>query len=426
MKPEVTILSAEEYQKYEKDKNWSYSYNREPLFLPYEFVNYYSKYFTTTRDVEDDMVGLLCIGLNDDYYFRKIGDTSEIVFKPVIKNCSLLKNISKYNNEMCFGQYPLDYTYKNVSKILKKDEKNDKFVKTGKIYTIGSEEYEEFFDLNLKYDYNDFIKDIKEGLKKNKDYSVNDAYQSKSISKYIKYNYKTEKNKGLFFKKKVEEEKTIYMSVSTITWCVNKKDDIAISTDNILTTTPFTLDNQYYGNFDKTYFKKFLDEKFSKEILPIDDYFIEKSIEHLDMDDETKSVFKNLVKFEEIEIINQYTTEYILMHIKDKYDNLSNDIYEKLSIALLKYISLTENNYIYKVFREVKREFLEEEYNIKKANEFDDLKDKYNRVVKMDKYEEIANNFSDVPKEELIESIYKKYPYLSNEDLKKVLKKVKK
>jgi len=430
MKPEITILSAEDYKKYKeeyKKDNPHFDYDREPMLIPKDYLKPYSRCITTTRDVKDDRIGLLCIGLDNQFYFRKIEDTSVAFFKPVIKNISHYKKIFNcdknfYYDDFYYGYYPFDYNYYKNTKRFNKEVKNNRVIKTGKVYTIGSEEYEEFMFLNYNLGYNELLKDIKENLKINKDFGVNDVYST--MSKNIMFNRKTKKIKGLFKKHEVEVEETIYMRTSRICYYYNKKDDIVVSRDGIITTTPFTLDNQYYGNFDNTYFKTFLDEKFSKEMLPIDDYFIEKSMEQLNMDDETKVIFETLAKYEEVEKINNHSTAYILMYIKEKYNDLSNETYEKLSIALLKYISLIENNYIYKVFREAKREFLEEEYNIKKANEFDDLKDKYDRMVQVDRYEEIAKDFSNIPEETLIENIYRKYPYLSNDDLNKVLIKI--
>ena len=97
MKPEVTIISAEDYKKYKeeykKDDHY-FDYDIEPMLIPKDYLKPYSRCITTTRDVKDDRIGLLCIGLDNQFYFRKIEDTSVAFFKPVIKNISHYKKIS--------------------------------------------------------------------------------------------------------------------------------------------------------------------------------------------------------------------------------------------------------------------------------------------------------------------------------------------
>lgn len=59
-----------------------------------------------------------------------------------------------------------------------------------------------------------------------------------------------------------------WFEVSPIRWYVDKQNDIALSKDLIFAGVQFIGNLNYNGNFKETYIKKFMDEYFSKDIIP--------------------------------------------------------------------------------------------------------------------------------------------------------------
>ena len=242
------------------------------------------------------------------------------------------------------------------------------------------------------------------------------------IKKYIRF---TKKVQTKIFKR--EKEEVYWVNVDSIEWYINEKDNIAISRYNVFSGVPLTLDNQYYGNIEKTYLYEFLNNTFSTEILPLGEYFIEKSMEKIDISDSVKEIFYEIIN-EDIDFLKMYQTKNILYYVKEKYSELKDKDYENIVVGLLKYISLTENNYFYQeVKKEIEKRKLEISLKEDKNNAEEKLK-KYNDQTRLNNKtcEEIADDVSkyissNMTIDEITEAIYSMYPYVKHEELTEIL-----
>ena len=429
MKADLTILFAEDYKKY----NISTRGCRDVLeaLTPYfwssvveEVLQSYRDdlYMSSTRDIDDDNnVGIYVM----PRCFSTLENTKKISVKPVIKNPSnLTYNFTTKEEELfrseddpnkdvrrrCFfkyGVYPSELVSKKNRKKLERAYKKNKLIKTGKEYTIDSKKYEEY-TLPSEIDriklYNLFSTDV----------NGNYLY----VKKYMRF---TKKVQTKIFKR--EKEEVYWVNVNSIEWYINEKDNIAISRYNVFSGVPLTLDNHYYGNIEKTYLYEFLNNTFSTEILPLGEYFIEKSIEKIGMDDNNREMFYKIIN-NDIDILKKYSTETILYYIKEKYSGLKDEECEKIVVGLLKYISLTEDNYFY---QEVEQE--KELKNIEEEKENKENKiSEYKKQMRLNNKtcEEITDDVSkyitsDMTNDEITEMIYSMYPGLKHEELGTIL-----
>lgn len=432
MKADLTILSAEDYDKYNISTRGCMDVLEAltPYFwssIVEEVLQSYRDdlYMSSTRDIDDDNnVGIYVM----PRCFSTLENTKKISVKPVIKKPSNLtyKFIideeelfrSEYDpnkdvRRKCFfkyGVYPSELVSKKDRKRLEKAYKKNKLIKTGKEYTIDSKKYEEY-TLPSEIDriklYNLFSTDVNRNYLK--------------MKKYMRF---TKKVQTKIFKK--EKEEVYWVEVEPIEWYINEKDNIAISRYNVFSGVPLTLDNHYYGNIEKTYLYEFLNNTFSTEILPLKEYFIEKSMEKIDVSDSVKEIFYEIIN-EDIDVLKMYQTKNILYYVKEKYSELSDIEYENIVVGLLKYISLTENNYLYQETEQEKelQSSLEEKEN--KENKIMEYKKQMRLNNKT--CEEIADDISkyitsDMTNDEITEAIYTLYPYLKNEELETVLFKI--
>ena len=428
MKADLTILTLDEYDKYNIsscstcDVFYPFTPDFWSIVTEVEHDYYKNPYMTSTRDIDDDNnVGIYTMPL----YFSTLENTKEISVKPVIKNPSnityklitdeilLFHSKDDCNKEVrrncyfMYGVYPSELVSKKNRKKLERAYKKNKLIKTGKEYTIDSKKYEEY-TLPSEFDR------IKVSTDVNRNYL--------KIKKYIRF---TKKVQTKIFKR--EKEEVYWVNVDSIEWYINEKDNIAISRYNVFSGVPLTLDNHYYGNIEKTYLYEFLNNTFSTEILPLGEYFIEKSMEKIDISDSVKEIFYEIIN-EDIDFLKMYQTKNILYYVKEKYSELKDKDYENIVVGLLKYISLTENNYFYQeVKKEIEKRKLEISLKEDKNNAEEKLK-KYNDQTRLNNKtcEEIADDVSkyissNMTIDEITEAIYSMYPYVKHEELTEIL-----
>ena len=398
-------------------------------------LEYKNAYMTSTREVDDNNnIGInikysgnksikdaLCFSLKQNDFktgFISLENTEKIAVKPVMKDFSYLDYIIKFDHykdgHFDYGVYPFEIVReKEEKKELERAYKKNKLIKTGKQYTIASKKYEEYalpseFDSTLEHNMGYY-------LSKKDTIDVNIKYLSRH--KYIRF---TKESPSKFFNKK----EVYWVSIKPIKWF--GRYNMAISEYNVFSGVPLTLDNKYYGNIKNTYLYEFLNNIFSKEILPLKDYFMETAIEKLNMDDNTRELFYEIIN-NDIDILKKYSTEIILYYIKNNYSGLKDEEYEKIVVGVLKYISLTENNYFYQEVEEEKKKKNLEDDNIIINNKIKE----YNTQMRLKNKscEEIADDVSkditsDMSVDEITEAIYTLYPYLKNEELETVLFKI--
>ena len=141
------------------------------------------------------------------------------------------------------------------------------------------------------------------------------------------------------------------------------------------------------------------------------------------MDDNNREMFYKIIN-NDIDILKKYSTETILYYIKEKYSGLKDEECEKIVVGLLKYISLTEDNYFY---QEVEQE--KELKNIEEEKENKENKiSEYKKQMRLNNKtcEEITDDVSkyitsDMTNDEITEMIYSMYPGLKHEELGTIL-----
>ena len=150
-------------------------------------------------------------------------------------------------------------------------------------------------------------------------------------------------------------------------------------------------------------------------------------MEKIDISDSVKEIFYEIIN-EDIDFLKMYQTKNILYYVKEKYSELKDKDYENIVVGLLKYISLTENNYFYQeVKKEIEKRKLEISLKEDKNNAEEKLK-KYNDQTRLNNKtcEEIADDVSkyissNMTIDEITEAIYSMYPYVKHEELTEIL-----
>ena len=153
--------------------------------------------------------------------------------------------------EVEYGEYPQTIVDETLSKKLEECYNEDvpfeiDLVRTGKVYTTDSVNYDEY-DTNFEpVEYEEF------------------AYKGK---KYIRVVAGFNGNgETLSDGRVIEDGKPYWISVEPIKWLVDEKANVALSKKILFSGVQFQNDTEYDGDFDKTDIKKFMDGYFSKEI----------------------------------------------------------------------------------------------------------------------------------------------------------------
>ena len=445
MKPELTIFSAEEYKKHFIETSIQcynyYGYTSDFWSLVTGNDSFFTKrkYMTSTRDVNGfNKIGILAV----DYcshdvptIFMSLKETDKIAVKPVIKNLDELSYTLKCKNgswgKFLYGVFPFEMLCNKNNPSITNEEieneyKNNKLIKTGKEYTIGFKKYEEYVleTPEVWKNENNYFPNEKDLYNKyfseKKDIDVNVKYLARK--KYIRFVDKS-------------SSRILWVEVEPIEWVTVEVNEgkhspyteYAVARCNVFSGVPLTLTNSYYGNFENTYLYEYLNNNFATEILPIKDYFIEKSIEKLDMKKKLKKIFLKLIEEDDIYNLDDKLPNIMLYYIKDKYNDLKESDYAKLEYAVLKYILLTKDNYFYQEVIREKRKKLQKEERDKFEEQLENLKIQ-SRLNNMS-FDEIVDHVlkyvtSDMSVDEIIEAIYTLYPYLKNDELPYILHKV--
>ena len=153
--------------------------------------------------------------------------------------------------EVEYGEYPQTIVDETLSKKLEECYNEDvpfeiDLVRTGKVYTTDSVNYDEY-DTNFEpVEYEEF------------------AYKGK---KYIRVVAGFNGNgETLSDGRVIEDGKPYWIFVEPIKWLVDEKANVALSKKILFSGVQFQNDTEYDGDFDKTDIKKFMDGYFSKEI----------------------------------------------------------------------------------------------------------------------------------------------------------------
>ena len=146
-------------------------------------------------------------------------------------------------------------------------------------------------------------------------------------------------------------------------------------------------------------------------------------MEKIDISDSIKEIFYEIIN-NDIDVLKMYQTKNLLYYVKEKYNELSDTEYENIVVELLKYISLTEDNYLYQKTEQEKELKISKEEKENKENKIMEYKKQMRLNNKT--YEEIADDVSkyitsDMTNSEITEEIYSMYPYVKHEELQEIL-----
>ena len=155
--------------------------------------------------------------------------------------------------EVEYGEYPQEAAPKRLQDELETAYNNNlsSIRKTGKIYTIDSqlsESFEKFSAQSIEeYSFIDGKKYVR--VEANL-YSISSEYPLSNGESYKNGDY-------------------VWVEVQPIKWLVDEKKDIALSEKILFAGIQFDNSNRYcQNNFDRTDIKRFMDEFFSKDIMP--------------------------------------------------------------------------------------------------------------------------------------------------------------
>ncbi len=426
MKSEITLLSYEEFSNLKKDKSFDHYYlfnKSSSLFseLVGKNIDVKSKsvgLITSTRDVNED--GEVCLIEVDKFGKNELIPIKDIVFTPiklVMKNVSKnpyfdLESILCDNLTFDFGSYPYDeYLSLYEIVILNRLFKKDKLKKTGKVYKIGEVDYPEY-KINL------------EDLQPKRYRSSCPDY--KRFIRFVPDN--TIKIDGIKCKKK----KTRWINVDYIGWQYIKKYDMAISTNNRICGIPFTDDNKYNGIFEETYLYKFLNEEFAKEILHVDYYNLEKTLDRFDLNNiqkddqndynEIKKICIDLVRFDWFKGISDLTYNDMVNKLKEIYPNLDKEIYKNIINVMMSLSAsyMSDSEVIENRIKEKKEQIEQERIKQKEEERLKLIQEEEDSVVNDIKY-----SFSNKPSnEEIMKYVYTKKPGFTNNQLNEIIRRI--
>lgn len=200
-------------------------------------------YWTKTKE-EDKIIAISSYSFG--YNSPKNIKNRYLGIRPVIKYSDILeeyqnKRISdKEVIEVEYGEYPQTICDEKRRLELEKEYKENKLIKTDKIYTVNTNKEESFIPTELpEYYYNGkkYIRYIADG---------NQIRTRLSNKKYIEY------------------KKAYWIEIKPIIWMIDEKEDIAVSKKLLVTGIAYDQTNN--KNFEETEIYKYLNNYFIKEI----------------------------------------------------------------------------------------------------------------------------------------------------------------
>lgn len=177
--------------------------------------------------------------------------------RPYVKFSSIskdVKNISKDQFGIEIGEYgvfPNSVVDEKTSHKLEKIYSNNGLQKTGKEYKTDDYTFEEY-----KFHGNKYIRIVLDR------------------DLYVK-----ELNAGT----KIVKNNIYWLNVEPIEWFIDREKDIAVSRRGIVSNIKFDKNPHYYGVFDDTNIKKYLNEEFKYDILPSKENKKEEKITYCDV-----------------------------------------------------------------------------------------------------------------------------------------------
>ena len=223
--------------------------------------------------------------------------------RPCIKFSSISRDVKNIRRDVCgveigeYGVYPNSVVDDKISSKLEKIYSNNGLQKTGKQYKTDEYTFDEY-----KYHGDRYVRIVLD-----KDLYVKELNDGKIISK----------------------GKTYWLNVEPIEWFIDREKDMAIPKRGLVSNIKFDNNPHYYGVFENTNVKKFLDEEFKYEVIPSKDKKQDNKITYNDVlnykyknakmmtKEEKQKMFVELLKVDETNyenarsFVNQMGDEYL-------------------------------------------------------------------------------------------------------------------
>ncbi len=155
--------------------------------------------------------------------------------------------------EFEYGEYPQTIVNEEYSKELEKLYNSNSLIITGRNYTTDSVKVE---NTTLPFKAKTHI-----------EYEYNGRQYIRFVCGDFGYDYLDFSNVNLSDGRKLERGKAYWVAVEPIVWLLDIKADIAFSKKLIFSGVQFENNFDYYGDFEKSNIKKFMDKYLSEEIV---------------------------------------------------------------------------------------------------------------------------------------------------------------
>ena len=155
--------------------------------------------------------------------------------------------------EFGYGEYPQTIVDEEYSKELERLYSSNSLIITGRNYTTDSVKVE---NTTLPFKAKTHI-----------EYEYNGRQYIRFVCGDFGYDYLDFSNVNLSDGRKLERGKAYWVAVEPIVWLLDIKADIAFSKKLIFSGVQFENNFDYYGDFEKSNIKKFMDKYLSEEIV---------------------------------------------------------------------------------------------------------------------------------------------------------------
>ena len=218
--------------------------------------NKVSWWWTKSSNMKGDALAIKA----DDLSMPLFINHRDVGARPAFKYSSIEATEMSYDDDnmmVYYGEYPQTVVSPEYSCVLEKAYKNNTIKLTGKKYTT---------DL---VDVNSCFKKFKE--------KTYDEYEYGG-KKYIRFVSNSTRYYQCLSDERIIREGSVYwVSVEPIKWLIDKNADIAFSENVLFSGIQFNNQRDYYGNFENTDIKNYMDTYFAKDIIPSIGATIEKS-----------------------------------------------------------------------------------------------------------------------------------------------------
>ena len=207
-----------------------------------------------TRDIIGGEPSVRIISPNSlglDANRRRAGARPAISYSSISRMASNPTNKKSGMFEVEYGEYPQTIVSDELAKEIEKSYTNGTLKQTGKSYTTDS--------VPDSCNYCPFEAET----------HTEYAYNGKKYIRVVGKDMVATVKRDRYFSngKKLSVGEVYWVEVEPIKWIVNEETNMALSKNIIFSGVQFNESKQYYGNFEQTSIKKFMDQYFAKDIV---------------------------------------------------------------------------------------------------------------------------------------------------------------